>query len=267
MVYAYNREMNWSPDLSYVVGLITTDGNLSKDGRHITFVSKDIDQINNFIRILNLDCKICTKKGSYSNTKLYYYIQFSNVILYRFLLSIGLMPNKTKIIRELAIPNEYFADFLRGHLDGDGYTYSHWDKRWTSSFRLYTIFMSASLIHLQWIRMKILEIYGISGKLNYYGRSVYYLVFAKVKSSLLLRFLYYNKDVTCLKRKLFKIESALGIISKQAGVEKLVYSLPWGGSAVKSVQVRVLSPAQNWYNMSCCRDRQDGQGACLNNKL
>lgn len=218
--------MLWTPDFAYCVGLITTDGNLSKDGRHITFVSKDIEQINNLMRILQLHCKISTKKGSYSNTKLYYYLQFSNIVLYRFLLSIGLMPNKTKIIKELVIPDKYFSDFLRGHLDGDGYTYSHWDNRWKSSFRLYTIFMSASLTHLQWIQRKILELYGVSGKLNFYGRSVYYLVFAKIKSTILLRFLYYNNNVTCLKRKLFKIESALGIIDRQAGVEKLVYSLP-----------------------------------------
>ena len=218
--------MKFTSNLSYLIGLITTDGNLSKDGRHIIFVSKDLDQINNVKKILKLKCEVKEKLGSYSNTKKYYYLQFSDVVLYRFLISIGLMPNKTKNLKSLNIPDEFFCDFLRGHLDGDGCTYSLWDKRWKSSFRLYTVFISASLKHLEWIQTKIIKLLKVTGRLRYYGRSVYHLIFAKKESVVLLNRLYYNKKVICLSRKQFKIDQALGIINKQAGVEKLVYSLP-----------------------------------------
>gem|GEM_PF-6676481 len=34
-------KIQWSPEFAYVIGLLTTDGNLSPDGRHINFTSKD----------------------------------------------------------------------------------------------------------------------------------------------------------------------------------------------------------------------------------
>ena len=33
--------MQWNHDFAYAIGLITTDGNLSPDGRHINLTSKD----------------------------------------------------------------------------------------------------------------------------------------------------------------------------------------------------------------------------------
>jgi hypothetical protein len=39
------KNFNWTPELAYTIGLLTTDGNLSKDGRHITIRSSDIQII------------------------------------------------------------------------------------------------------------------------------------------------------------------------------------------------------------------------------
>jgi hypothetical protein len=36
-----NPKIKWNSEISYGIGLIATDGSLSKDGRHITFTSKD----------------------------------------------------------------------------------------------------------------------------------------------------------------------------------------------------------------------------------
>lgn len=130
----------WSANFAYVIGLLTTDGNLSKDGRHIIFVSKDLEQINNFKEILKLSNKTMAKKSTYNPNGKYYQVQFGNVNLYRFLLSIGLFPNKSKTIKEVGVPDRYFADFLRGHLDGDGYTYSYVDRRWKIVFRFIQYF-------------------------------------------------------------------------------------------------------------------------------
>lgn len=214
--------MRWSNNLAYVIGLITTDGNLSKDGRHINLTSKDLEQIYNFKKVLNLKNKISLKKSSYTGLKKYYFLQFGNIRLYRFLLSIGIMPNKTKILADLIIPKKYFADYLRGFLDGDGYTNSYWDKRWKKSFCLYTGFTSASLAHLQWIKEKIVLYFRIKGAIKFSGKSTYHLIYAKNSSIKLLREMYYNANVICLSRKRYKIEEALGIIQKQAGVAKLV---------------------------------------------
>ncbi len=90
-------------------------------------------------------------------------------------MSVGLHPNKTKSLQELIIPDKYFPHFLRGHLDGDGYTYSYWDKRWKSSFMFYTGFLSASKRHLEWIKERVESLYNLHGAIKYSGKSTYHL--------------------------------------------------------------------------------------------
>ncbi len=207
--------MNWTSDLAYAIGLITTDGSLSIDGRHINLTSKDLEQIQTFADILHLTNKIGTKKSSATSNKTYYQIQFGNIKFYKFLLSIGLTPNKSKSVGALKIPDTYFADFLRGHLDGDGYTYSYWDRRWKNSFMLYTGFYSASESHIEWIFERVKTLYGIQGVIKHSNNSVFQLIFAKKSSVLLLEYLYYDSDIACLERKRFKIEQQLGIIHRR----------------------------------------------------
>lgn len=198
--------MIWSSDLAYAVGLITTDGSLSIDGRHINLTSKNREQIETFADILHLNNKIGLKRSSFNPNGTYYQIQFGNIKFYEFLLKIGLTQNKTKTLSSLMIPDTYFADFLRGHLDGDGYTFSYWDKRWENSFMLYTGFISASKSHLDWLNEQIKNLYRIEGRIKYAGKSVYHLIFAK-------------KGSICLSRKRFKIERALDIMTKCRGAE------------------------------------------------
>src|SRR6185436_18193595 len=112
---------NLKPEvLWYVVGLIATDGNLSSDGRHIFIVSKDIDYLLSVKAALGLKTKIGRKVGGYSGEKKYGVIQIGDVNFYRYLLSVGLIPKKSLTLGKLNIPNEYFNDFLRGVIDGDG---------------------------------------------------------------------------------------------------------------------------------------------------
>lgn len=213
-------EIRWSADLAYVIGLITTDGSLSKDGRHMNLTSKDIDQLKTFSKILALENKIEMKIGGYAKT-ICYQVQFGNVKLYKFLLEIGLTPNKSKTLGALKIPPEYFADFLRGHLDGDGSTHSYWDKRWKSSFMLYTTFMSASKEHVEWLKFQIRNIYQVNGRITKQS-SCYLLRFAKKDSLKLIEIMYYNANLPYLNRKKFKIDLALSIINTHAGVLKSV---------------------------------------------
>lgn len=213
--------MTWSADLAYAIGLIVTDGSLSKDERHLNLTSKDLEQIKTFAKILHLKNKIGIKSSSFSLKGKYFQIQFGDIRFYRFLISIGLFPNKTKYIGKLQIPDRFFIDFLRGHLDGDGYTYSYWDKRWENSYMLYSNFLSASKIHLEWIQKTIKRLYNINGKINYAGKSVYKLIYAKKSSTILLSKIYYKSNLPYLKRKKDKINLALNTI-KYAEVLKLV---------------------------------------------
>ncbi len=50
--YTPKRTYEWSPEIAYSVGLMASDGCLSKDGRHIDLTSVDIEQLENFSRAI-----------------------------------------------------------------------------------------------------------------------------------------------------------------------------------------------------------------------
>ncbi|MCX6745260.1 MAG: LAGLIDADG family homing endonuclease [Candidatus Parcubacteria bacterium] len=216
MSKAQNKIKNeWSPDFAYIIGLITTDGSLSKDGRHIIFTSKDKELVTTFKRILNLSNTIGLKSSGANKTKIYNYIQFGDINFYEFLRQIGLMPNKTLNLKSLKIPQVYFFDFLRGHFDGDGSFYSYWDKRWKSSFMFYTTFASASKQHILWLRNYIKKLLKLKGHITHaQGSTVYQLKYAKKESRILLNKMYYSDKLPCLLRKRLKIFSLFDKINK-----------------------------------------------------
>jgi len=204
----------WSTEIAYAIGLITTDGNLSKDKRHITLTSTDIDQLQTFCRCLNLKNRIClSPPGSYSKNRCYK-VQFSNVRFYNWLLTIGLMANKTFNLLSLTIPDKYFPDFLRGHLDGDGSVIYYVDrhnkykgKTYTYN-RLYITFRSCSLSHIKWLQESINRILDIKGSLSGWRnkkkknrKTLWTLRFCKKDSLVLLNYIYYKTDLPCLLRK------------------------------------------------------------------
>ena len=223
-------KIEWSPNFAYAIGLLVTDGSLSKDRRHVCFTSKDLELINNFQECLRINYHLGLKGSGTQKEKKYYVIQIGDVNFYKYLLSLGLMPNKTKIIQGLQIPDPYFFDFLRGHLDGDGSFYSYWDSRWHSSFMFYTAFASASKDHIFWLRSEIFKYLEIRGHISINKKKMYYqLRYAKTESIKLLNKIYYSQEVICLNRKRLKIENALSIIKQTLNfghVEKLVNSLP-----------------------------------------
>lgn len=194
------KPIKWTPEIAYAVGLITTDGNLSPDGRHIMMRSSDIPQLKTFKRCLNLSNKISETKNDGWAKKLAYMVQFGNIILYKWLLNIGLMPNKTKRVGILKIPNKYFFDFLRGHIDRDGYIKKYQDPVYPNSQRLYTYFFSASLNHLKWMQRTLKHLLNIKGHFQKF-KGEHGLTFAKRESLKLLSKIYPNPNIPCLKRK------------------------------------------------------------------
>jgi len=208
--------IKWSPKFAYAIGLLTTDGNLSSDRRHINFTSKDAESVNSFKKCLGLSNKIGRKSRGGEKIKKYYVIQFGDVNFYKFLLDIGLMPNKSKNLAEIIIPDKYFFDFLRSHFDGDGTFYSYWDPRWKSSFMFYTVFISASKNHILWLQNSIYKKLKIHGHITKSAlNSCYNLKYAKAESLKLLPKMYYTNKVVCLSRKRIKIEGVLKTVGKR----------------------------------------------------
>jgi hypothetical protein len=208
--------LSWSPSFAYAIGLLVTDGSISSDGRHITLVSKDLEQLENFMVALGIKNTIGQTRSGFTG-RFTPRIQFGDRGLCVFLNNIGISVNKTLTIGAIDLPDKYFADFLRGHFDGDGSFYSYFDPRWKASYMFYTCFVSASEAHIVWLRTKVSELFGLHGHISASrGKSrkkVYQLKYAKKESLILLDRIYYQ-DCMHLGRKRLKINKSLSIIGQ-----------------------------------------------------
>ena len=205
----------WSAKLAYAIGLLATDGCLSPPFSLVDLTSNDREQLENFCKCLGVAFRITKKRGSSGKESLR--VQFKSVIFYRFLLSIGLTPRKSRTLGPIRVPDKYFFDFLRGVFDGDGCTHSYWDPRWRSSFMFYLIFASASPSFLNWLRKKIelkTGAYGhVTGPIK--KNACMQLKYAKRESLLVLRKIYGGPNPIYLSRKHLKITKMLAIVGEQ----------------------------------------------------
>jgi hypothetical protein len=216
-------KIEWSPNFAYAIGLLATDGCLSRDRRHIDLTSVDSEQLENFMKCLKFKAKISLKKsgsGSISG-----HVQFSDVFFHDFLQGIGMTPAKSLTMGKLAVPDGYFFDFLRGCFDGDGCSYSYWDTRWRSSFMFYISFASSSPIFIHWIRQQVSSLSGIRGHITrvYKKHIQYQLKYSKHEAIKLVEKMY-TGDCVYLSRKKLKIEASFGMMTI-SGKEKMHLSL------------------------------------------
>jgi len=122
VVMTERLKFDWTslpPDvLWYLVGLIATDGCLSRDRRHIDVTLKEKDHLERIRKNVGLRCSVSKKLNG--TGKIAYHMQIGSRILYYKLLAIGLTPKKSLTLGALQVPDRRFSDFLRGVIDGDG---------------------------------------------------------------------------------------------------------------------------------------------------
>jgi hypothetical protein len=212
----YLISTEWHSGLAYAVGLLTSDGCLSSDKRHVDLTSVDIDQLENFNKALGVKFSIGLKDKNSKSHQAAYRVQISSVLFYKFLESIGLTTRKSLTIMKVRLPDEYFHDFLRGLFDGDGYSYSYWDKRWRSSFMFYIGFCSGSEHFIIWLQSMIKSLYKIGGHVTKAQKknTYYQLKYSKYEAVRLAGFLYRNPKSIRLRRKYLKIKAVLSIMNK-----------------------------------------------------
>lgn len=207
-----NVSIRWNPEFAYAIGLLVSDGCLSKDGRHVSLTSKDHEQLVTFNGCLGLTNKISEKLSGAGNIS--YHTQFGDVIFYQFLQKIGLSPAKSKIIGDVIIPKQYFFDYLRGYFDGDGCSYSYNDRVWPNSYRFYISFASGSEKHFDWLRAKLAAYAKIKGSISRKkGTTDVQLKFAKREAEIIAKKMYYQENLVCLERKRLKVLDSLNEIN------------------------------------------------------
>ncbi|MFH1947076.1 MAG: hypothetical protein ABIJ23_02890 [Candidatus Magasanikbacteria bacterium] len=191
-------KIEWSDKFAYAIGLIASDGNLSPDGRHIVFTSKDEGLVKIFKDCLGLNNKIGKKSRAKEKEKKYFVIQFGDVIFYNFLLSIGMSPNKSKTLGKIKVPRKYFYHFLRGCFDGDGNIceFKHPESK---NLQLKIRLFSASKVFLDWIESELKK--DKIGSFRQEGKRVKILSFANKDSVRLLHLIYLQHCGNMLSRK------------------------------------------------------------------
>ena len=112
----------WSPEMAYVLGFFTADGNMIKNKRGAHFIEfqiADKDLLEKIKKAFNSNHKITVRKRR-GIWKTSYRLQIGSKEIFNDLLKLGLTPNKSKIIKLPNISDKYFSHFLRGYFDGDG---------------------------------------------------------------------------------------------------------------------------------------------------
>lgn len=203
--------------MAYAVGLIATDGNLSRKPGRISLMSNDADLLEMVRQRFNLTIPVRPHRGGSSNRC--NRIVWGDRCFYDWLLAVGLTPAKSLTLGPLAIPDEYFADFLRGCIDGDGSIVIYVDRYNAAKDpkyvyeRLFVSLVSASPRFLDWVRASVLRLRGLSGHLSVKRGTGYHdvwcLRYAKRESVNLLKWIYYAPDVPALARKRQKAAQAL----------------------------------------------------------
>ncbi len=198
--------------LWYIVGLIATDGNLSANGRHINITSKDRDYLFLIRNALGLCVSIGRKASGSVKEKKYSILQFSDVVFYEYLKSIGLFPKKSLTLGALAIPQKYFPDFFRGVIDGDG-CIATWIHK-TNGYQQWSLFIvSAAPLFISWLKLEAENYFNVRGKLYNSlekGRKnpINRLKFGKLATKVIINQTYYEGSL-CLARKYFKTRLCL----------------------------------------------------------
>jgi hypothetical protein len=188
--------------------VIATDGNLSPDGRHLSVPSKDMDLLESLRGCFGLENRIA--RGETRGHE-FFRLQWSNRLLYDWLLGIGLTRAKSLTLGPLDTPDEYFSDFFRGCIDGGGSITTYVDRYNTFKkpeyiyVRLFVSIVSASPRFLEWLRATVRRLLGPRGSLTVTrsaGRSdLWRLKHAKRDSLALLRWMYSDSHTPSLRRK------------------------------------------------------------------
>lgn len=156
--------------------------------------------------------KIGKKCRGGSKEKNYSFLQFSDVKFYQYLLQLGLTERKSLTLGVLEIPQEYFPDFLRGVIDGDGSIFS-WYHPTNGGEQWSVRIVSASKKFIEWLHMQCQASFVVIGKVYAHPRKnnynkLYVLKLGKIAGSIILQQCYY-KDCLALERKLQSAETCL----------------------------------------------------------
>lgn len=177
---------SWSAEMAYVLGLIITDGCVSKTGT----VLLSINDKELLEKVRSLMCSAHKIELSKCQKGLYIF-HFAREKIIRDLKNFGVEPKKSLKVIFPEVPQEYLPDFIRGVFDGDG---SVLFVKGRTKYLLRTKFISGSEVFINGLQESL-------ESLNMPKRTIYK---QKTKNGWSYTFVYDHKDSIKLFNILYK---------------------------------------------------------------
>jgi len=207
----------WSNEMVYVLGFLYADGGIedtdfSSRTRYIQFTSKDREIIEKIKIALKSEHPIRFRPPQTSIDKyghLYrssggFYLRIGSKRVFADLIELGLIPNKSKVIKFPSIPVKYLGHFLRGYFDGDGTIYIEQRKGIKQKLifkKANTIFCSGSKVFLKDLSTLLTKTLNLRRAKVYRGNREFRIVYFTKESAKIFKFMYKNSFGLLLKRK------------------------------------------------------------------
>src|SRR3989344_2728039 len=104
----------WSPKMAYILGFFVADGNMIKNkrGAHfVSFYSTDRKLLEKVRLNLKSNLKISARKLNAVNHKQSYALQIGSKEIFKDLIGLGMIPNKSLTIRMPTVPKKFLPHF------------------------------------------------------------------------------------------------------------------------------------------------------------
>lgn len=106
----------WSPEMSYVLGFVLTDGCISKNT--LTIAQKSPEILEEIKVAMGTDAPVTKRKNGKS---FIHTLIINRKEIVKDLANLGITPNKSRSVGFPTVPNEHLPHFIRGVIDGDGW--------------------------------------------------------------------------------------------------------------------------------------------------
>lgn len=195
---------SWSPEMAYILGFISADGNIYKTERaHVLQIGcDDLDIIEKIQLIFKHNGPIYLKKRE--NGKTAYGFRICDILLFNSLLQLGVTEKKSLTITPPTIPKRYIHHYIRGYFDGDGsvsYRKGPYEKRVVVD--IYSASFNMAFFIYEQIKKQVGNLYNgrLYSTLAHQKTKYYAIRLGHKASEQLFKYMYNNANNLYLERK------------------------------------------------------------------
>lgn len=207
----------WSNEMAYVLGFLYADGNItdaatSSRTQYIKFSNNEKEILEKIKSVLKAEHPIHSRPPHTSVDKyghLYrssesFHLRVGSKRMFADLIKLGLILNKSKVMKFPFVPPKYLGHFLRGYFDGDGTIYLEQRKGIKQKLifkRAKTVFSSGSKTFLKGLSNILAAVLNARKAKVYKGDKDFQIVYSTKESVKIFKFMYKDPHDLFLERK------------------------------------------------------------------